>query len=176
VNYFTENDNFSNKFQSDVIAALPKYFSDISAVAIIPGAASPVQQMGTDLLLVLNSGRKIAIDYKVRHGQYADVMFEYEVQENDGTLTPGFVNKPELANDFLLFYFPDRNGATMLFEMSQYKTLFRNYHKEWMTRAAKGEEGFQLRQSPAKGRAGTYYKRLLFIPRREYYLKVYQFE
>jgi hypothetical protein len=172
VQKFGENERYSQQYAGDIERILARYFCDIAGVLHVPAESSPVQKLGIDILLMLRSGRTLTIDYKTRRGTFTDIMLYYENIEADGRRTPGLITDDNLQMDYLLFYFPETGRAELL-DMGLTRQLWRLHSGEWLKRAAVGESGFMLRESESSGRAGIYKRQLLFIPRAEYWRKLY---
>jgi hypothetical protein len=172
VQKFGVNDRFSQRHTADIERVLSRYFCDIAGVLHVPAENSPAQRLGIDILIMLRSGRTLTLDYKTRRGTFTDIMLYYENIEADGRRTPGLITDDSLQMDYLLFYFPD-TGRSELLDFGFLRQLWRLHSGEWLERAAAGESGFLHRESESSGRNGIYKRQLLFIPRAEYWRKLY---
>jgi len=86
------------------------------------------QRLGIDRLIVLSSGKVLAIDEKKRSRDYPDILLEY--LSNDTTGAPGWIEK-DLQIDYLAYAFMP-SQRVYLYPWEMLKRAWRNFRDEWL--------------------------------------------
>jgi hypothetical protein len=91
------------------------------------------RRMGIDRLIMLASGKVLAIDEKKRKEEYNDILLEYV--SVDTTNTPGWIEK-DLAIDYLAYAFM-KSQRVYLFDWLMLRRAWGHFKSEWMNRYPK---------------------------------------
>jgi hypothetical protein len=86
------------------------------------------QRLGIDRLILLSSGRVLAIDEKKREQDYNDILLEY--LSNDSTGAPGWIEK-ELQIDYLAYAFMP-SKRVYLFPWDMLRRAWLHYKADWL--------------------------------------------
>ena len=89
------------------------------------------QRLGVDRTVVLNTGKTLAIDEKIRFQDYGDILLEY--MSNEQRRVPGWVCKP-LACDFIA-YAVAPSGICYLLPVLALQSAWRSNQSTWIGRA-----------------------------------------
>ena len=101
------------------------------------------QRAGIDRILILECGRTIMIDEKVREKDYGDILLE--VYSDFERKIPKWAVKP-LACDFIAYAVAPANKCFLLPTLLMQKTLQDNKH-QWHKLAKDNKEGFSYREA-----------------------------
>ena len=91
------------------------------------------QRAGIDRSVVLESGKHITIDEKVRRKNYGDILLEYIA--NDKTGAPGWVEKSLLCD--YIAYAVMTTGKAYLLPVPQLQAAWMRYRDEWIPKHRK---------------------------------------
>lgn len=86
------------------------------------------QRLGIDRIILLSSGRILAIDEKKRERDYDDILLEY--LSNDQTNAPGWIEK-ELQIDYLAYAFMP-SQKVYLFPWDMLRRAWLHYKELWL--------------------------------------------
>ena len=93
-----------------------------------PSQRCNAQFMGIDRVILLDNGKSICIDEKLREREYPDILFEYI--SNDVTGTRGWMDK-DLSIDYLAYGFINSKKA-YIFDWRVLKRVWSIYKKRWI--------------------------------------------
>lgn len=85
------------------------------------------QRIGIDRLILLSSGRTLAIDEKKRREEYNDILLEYVSVDTTGA--PGWIEK-DLMIDYLAYAFM-KSQRVYLFDWLALRRAWLHYRDEW---------------------------------------------
>lgn len=117
------------------------------------------QRGGIDRVIVLASGRTVAVDEKVREKDWPDVLWEY--LSNCDRKSPGWCAK-DLACDFIAYAFIPSQRC-FLFPALQIRRAWLENGAEWVSRARRGEPGYRI----VDARNNGYVTRSVAVPLKE---------
>ena len=86
------------------------------------------QRAGIDRILILNSGKTLYIDEKVRESSYNDILLEY--WSSIESKIPGWIAK-DLATDFIAYVFKPTKKCYML-PFQLLRLSWKKNHREWV--------------------------------------------
>jgi len=86
-----------------------------------------MQRRGVDRVIILDSGKSVYIDEKIRFSEYNDILLEYI--SVDTTNAPGWIEK-DLCIDYLAYAFI-KSKRCYLFDWRMLKRAWRYYGERW---------------------------------------------
>lgn len=101
------------------------------------------QRAGIDRCLILECGRHVTVDEKIRDKDYGDILLE--VWSDKDKKTPGWAIKP-LACDFIAYAISPAKKCYLLPTLMLQKT-FQDNKGEWHKLAKKGTDGFAYKEA-----------------------------